>query len=129
MSKPLINKIDEPITPDASKTKDLYATASKHTEKMIHEKEEAHHKVVLMMYKVLPPVIIIFGILFLFALFFVIMPFSAMELDADGWQEWLRDYSNAFISRLGNFGITVVAIIISEILKTLFRLIRNKNTE
>ena len=86
------------------------------------------HKIRLALLRKLPYVIIIFGTVFLILLFFVIMPFSEMNLDAGNWQEWLRDYSQAFIAALGSFGVTVLAVLVSELLKYGYQLIKQSKT-
>jgi len=89
------------------------------------ELKGALHKFRLSMYRILPYIIIIIGTVILLVIFFVIMPFSEMELNAESWPEWLRDYSQAFITALGSFGVTVLAVLVSELLKYVYQLIRN----
>ena len=92
------------------------------------ELEDGRHRFRLFVIRKLYYVVVIFGTVFLFALFFVIMPFSEMELCAENWQEWVRNYSKAFISALGSFGVTVVAVIVSELLKYMYQMIKQSKT-
>ena len=82
------------------------------------------HNFLLNMYKILPYAITVFSFIFLLLLFFIIMPFSEMHLDSENWQQWMRDYSRAFITALGSFGVTVVAVLVSELLKYAYRLLK-----
>jgi len=65
------------------------------------------------------------GIIILFVIFFVIMPFSEMDLTAESRIEWIQNYSSAFLQALGSFGITVLAVIVSELLKLLYKFMRS----
>ena len=65
------------------------------------------------------------GTAFLFVLFFVIMPFSQMYLDAENALQWIQNYSRAFIAAFGSFGLTVVAVLVSELLKRAYNFLKN----
>jgi len=65
------------------------------------------------------------GTTIMLTIFFVIMPFSEMDLGANSRIEWIQNYSTAFLRALGNFGITVLAVIVSELLKLLYKFMRS----
>jgi len=89
------------------------------------------HKALLTFLGVPLYIILILGIFFLIALFFVIMPYSIkVSPDCTYYQGWLREYSRAFISSLGSFGATLLAIAVSEFLKHAHRQIKeSKNMQ
>ena len=88
------------------------------------EMSESLHRLRLTIVRKLSYVLLIFGVVFLVALFFVIMPFSVIEFDGEGGATWLMSYSYAFVYALGGFGTTVLAVIVSELLKQAYKFLR-----
>ena len=64
--------------------------------------------------------IIILGAIFLVALFFVILPISQMGDEYARIWDAIRSWSNAFLGSGRTIGVTILAIIISDVLKKLF---------
>jgi len=127
MRKFNINNVDKPNVSSSTK-EDPYASATDKEKARIDEWEDAKHTLSLFLYKWVLRGIIVFGIIFLPVLFLVIMPFSEIQLGAQSWSEWVRNYSTAFVAALGSFGTTVVAIIVSEMLKRAYQLIKDKQS-
>jgi len=114
---------------NTSHENDPYADAEERTIKQLVELDDRRHNVKMMLWKVAPPILIIFGVLFLLILFFVILPFSIIELGAENWSARIQNYSVALLSALGSLGITIVAVLISELIKQVFTAIRKKKNE
>ena len=105
------------IEPSVSSTVDDQDATLDADEQRTEARKREWHKFQIAMIRKLPYAVTVFGIIFFVALFFVILPFSEMELGAESLPEWLRNYSQAFIAALGSFGVTVLAVIVSELLK------------
>jgi len=94
------------------------------------ERSDQNHKVRMFVLKWGYRILFFGGIAVLLVIFFVIMPFSGMDLGAESRIEWIQNYSVAFLQALGSFGITVLAVIVSELLKFLYKFMRaNKEVE
>ena len=83
------------------------------------------HKLRMFAIKWITRILFLGGITVLPIIFFVIMPFSEIDLDATNRIEWIQNYSTAFLQALGSFGITVLAVIVSELLKLLYKFMRS----
>jgi len=94
------------------------------------ERSDQHHKIRMFALKWGSRILFFGGIAIMLVIFFVIMPFSEMDLDAESRIEWIQNYSAAFLQALGSFGITVLAVIVSELLKFLYKFMRaNKEVD
>ena len=89
-----------------------------------YESSEQYHKTKMFAFRWGSRVLFFGGIAVMLVIFFVIMPFAEMDLSAESRIEWIQNYSTAFIQSLGSFGITVLAVIVSELLKFLYKFMR-----
>jgi len=94
------------------------------------ESSDEHHKIRMFVLKWGSRILFFGGIAIMLFIFFVIMPFSEMDLSAESRIEWIQNYSAAFLYALGSFGVTVLAVIVSELLKLLYKFMRtNRKVE
>jgi len=119
-----IDRINNESEPSGSKI-DYDANVNRRRD----DRAEAWHKFWLVIITKLSYVALGVGVLFLVFLFLIVMPFSAIDTTAQTRIEWIRSYSYAFIYTLGNFGTTVLAVIVSGLIKHGYNLLTQKRKE
>jgi len=93
------------------------------------EVSDAKHKLKMFMFKWVLKIAIGLGFVVLLIIFFIIMPFSEIDLEAETRVEWIQNYSTAFLQALGSFGVTVLAVLVSELLKLLYKFMKFRSVE
>jgi len=80
------------------------------------ELNQTKHRNRVLFHKMLPWGVV-FGITFLVALFFVILPLSEMEIGHDSFSSWFQAWAIAFRQTGGTMGIALATLIVSALLK------------